>query len=585
MFGAALLCALIASGPVPARAQSVQSLQEHIQNLEKQLNALKDQLKAIQEEQKAQKAKVEKQEKALAPLADVKKTVEALSKIEISGGATGTVQATSGAPRALGGDEVVLVHRFSRSDLPGEMPWKYYVCANLRDLATETLPEAIMAAKRARSRVPLPRGWRSHLKSAALHAISLARFSILHAYGAAANHAQRRVRLAAQAERLREECARLREEIRVKDARMGRIPPQRRPHYSPLERMAILELRAARGWSLKQTAAAFLLTPETVALWSARIEEEALVQLPEPVNRFPDFVRYLVQRLKALCPTMGKVRIADTLCRARLHLGATTIGRILREERLPEPECDDESPGTVVIAKHPNHVWHVDLTVIPTSSGFWTSWPPFSLPQDWPFCWWVAVVLDQYSRCVLGVGVFKSCPTSSAVQSILDRVIGKARTKPKHLICDKGKQFLCESFKEWCRKKRIRPRFGAVGKRGSIAVVERFIGSLKSECMDLIPVPFRERAFCRELMVYANWYNQHRPHSALRARTPAEVYGGVEPGSSSPRIEPRAKWPVDAPYASPQAPVAGEPGTVVRLRFSYHAGRKHPPVVALERAA
>jgi carbohydrate-selective porin OprB len=105
VFGAALLCALIASGPVPARAQSVQSLQEHIQNLEKQLNALKDQLKAIQEEQKAQKAKVEKQEKALAPLADVKKTVEALSKIEISGGATGTVQGTSGAPRALGGDE------------------------------------------------------------------------------------------------------------------------------------------------------------------------------------------------------------------------------------------------------------------------------------------------------------------------------------------------------------------------------------------------------------------------------------------------------------------------------------------------
>jgi len=55
------------------------------------------------------------------------------------------------------------------------------------------------------------------------------------------------VRLAAQVERLREDCAQLREEIRIKDARMGRILPQRRPHYSPHERMAILELRAARG--------------------------------------------------------------------------------------------------------------------------------------------------------------------------------------------------------------------------------------------------------------------------------------------------------------------------------------------------
>lgn len=129
-----------------------------------------------------------------------------------------------------------------------------------------------MAAKRARCRVPLPRGWRSHLKSATLHAISLARFSILRARGAAASHAQRRVRLAAQVERLREECAQLREEIRIKDARMGHIPPQHGPHYSPPERMAILELRAARGWSLKQTADTFLITPETVASWSARAD-------------------------------------------------------------------------------------------------------------------------------------------------------------------------------------------------------------------------------------------------------------------------------------------------------------------------
>lgn len=87
-----------------------------------------------------------------------------------------------------------------------------------------------MAARRARCRVPLPRGWRSHLKSAALRAISLARFSILRASEAAANLAQRRVRLAAHVERLREERAQLREGIRIKDARMGRIPPQRRPH-------------------------------------------------------------------------------------------------------------------------------------------------------------------------------------------------------------------------------------------------------------------------------------------------------------------------------------------------------------------
>ena len=31
---------------------------------------------------------------------------------------------------------------------------------------------------------------------------------------------------------------------------MARIDPQKRPHYPAVERMAILELKAARGWSL-----------------------------------------------------------------------------------------------------------------------------------------------------------------------------------------------------------------------------------------------------------------------------------------------------------------------------------------------
>jgi hypothetical protein len=55
-----------------------------------------------------------------------------------------------------------------------------------------------------------------------------------------------------------------------------------------------------------------------------RIDEkgtDALLQLCEPANKFPDFVRYIVQRLKTLSPSMGKVKIAETLCRAGLHLG------------------------------------------------------------------------------------------------------------------------------------------------------------------------------------------------------------------------------------------------------------------------
>jgi transcriptional regulator with XRE-family HTH domain len=97
--------------------------------------------------------------------------------------------------------------------------------------------------------------------------------------------------------------------MRIKDARMAQISPHRRPYYPPTERMAILELRAARGWSQEQTADAFLVTAATIASWMKRVDEEgpdALVQLREPVNKFPEFVRYAVRLLKALLPHHGQ---------------------------------------------------------------------------------------------------------------------------------------------------------------------------------------------------------------------------------------------------------------------------------------
>ena len=146
-----------------------------------------------------------------------------------------------------------------------------------------------------------------------LHVVALARYATAYTRGWATNSLDGRVRLKVENDRLQQEIALLREEIRIKDTRMMLITPQRRPHYPPTDRMSLLELRAARGWSLQQTADTFQVTAGTIASWIKRVNEEgpdALVQLREPVNKFPDFVRYAVQRLRTLCPSMGKVKIA-----------------------------------------------------------------------------------------------------------------------------------------------------------------------------------------------------------------------------------------------------------------------------------
>ncbi len=51
-----------------------------------------------------------------------------------------------------------------------------------------------------------------------------------------------RVRLRAEVERLQAEVGVLREELRIKDARLDKVPSRERPHYAPRERMAILLL-------------------------------------------------------------------------------------------------------------------------------------------------------------------------------------------------------------------------------------------------------------------------------------------------------------------------------------------------------
>jgi hypothetical protein len=110
-----------------------------------------------------------------------------------------------------------------------------------------------------RLRIRLPRQWPRHVKLGILHAISLASVVVTVARGRAVS----RQRLHAQIEQATSEIALLREELLIKDGRWSRSRSKRRPHYSPVQRMRILQLRAARGWNLERTARVFLIDLQT----------------------------------------------------------------------------------------------------------------------------------------------------------------------------------------------------------------------------------------------------------------------------------------------------------------------------------
>jgi transposase InsO family protein len=293
-----------------------------------------------------------------------------------------------------------------------------------------------------------------------------------------------------------------------------------------------------------------------------------------------------VKRLKLLCPTLGKVKTAQILARAGLHLGPTTVHRMQQDTRWPEPRNASQTAPRVVSARKPNHLSHIDLTTVPTALGFWVSWLPFTLPQVWPFCWWITVVVDHFSRRVMGFAVFRMPPSSASVRRLLETVFRRTGEWPAYLISDQGTQFTDQGFRRWCRRHGIRHRFGALGKYGSLAVIERSIRSVKSECTRrLILVPYRLATFEYELALYFAWHNGHRPHTWLRTATPDEVYYHRRLACRAPRLEPRPRWPRRSPCAAPHTLIRGQPGTKLNLEVRYHADRRHLPIITLKRAA
>jgi hypothetical protein len=126
---------------------------------------------------------------------------------------------------------------------------------------------------------------------------------------------------------------------------------------------------------------------------------------------------------------------------------------------------------------------------------------------------------------------------------------------------------------------------GAIGQTGSIAVIERFIKTLKDEgTRRFAIVPLSRLAFQQEQSLFVRWYNANRPHTTLAGATPDERYFGAYPACRKPRFEPRAHWPRASPCAAPRALVKGQPGVGLQLHVDFVGHHRHLPCVSTRAA-
>ena len=328
-------------------------------------------------------------------------------------------------------------------------------------------------------------------------------------------------------------------------ARWDKVPERHRSHYPPEQRFRILRIRSFLGLSQRETAEMFRVSTETIARWemeTTRPDEEAprhalrpLVAPNPPVRRFADVVRAVVKTME-LVGFGGNDLIARTLARAGWKLSARTVGRI-RKERWPLP-CAPEAASRVpraVRAKRPNHVWMVDLTDVKGLFGLVT--------------FKVAVVFDAFSRMPLSARVFSKEASAVEIARFVSRT-AKRHGRPAHFVSDRARCFTGGIFRRKLLRLGVKQRFGAVGKKGSIALIERLWRTLKDTLGLRLMGPLVAEDLMAKVELGLVHYAHFRPHQALAGATPSEIYFGRTPSHLS-AIPPSRGRPGEGPMDLP----------------------------------
>ena len=340
----------------------------------------------------------------------------------------------------------------------------------------------------------------------------------------------------------------LTDEVEILGEYVTQRTPRRRHRYSPRLRFRILEHMRTFMLTAEDTARRFHVTPQTIYNWRAELRQNpgaetigSCVRPAPPVRRFSDAVRRLCRQVE-LFGFGGKKKIAEILLRHSWKVSPRSVGRFLHEKpTVPEPTSPPEKPRpTTVRGDYPNHLWLIDITLVPLLFPF--------------FYAHVTVILDAFSRMPLARHVSLFPPSADTIVSLMRQAI-QTHGRPRHLVSDHGKQFVADVFKIFIRQQGIRQRYGAVGESHSIGLIDRFFRTLKASLKLRAFRPWNLSELRRRVDLALTHYAYVRPHASLEASVPVEVYYGI-----------RGHLPRPVPPARGRP---GEPGPEIPFDFVF----------------
>jgi putative transposase len=188
-------------------------------------------------------------------------------------------------------------------------------------------------------------------------------------------------------------------------------------------------------------------------------------------------------------------------------------GIVALTRRRYHPVTTQRDPGAVpasnrlnqdFTATAPNQKWVCDFTYIETSEG-------------WLY---LAVVLDLFSRKVIGWAMSQTMDAALAITALRMAVLGRRPLAGLLHHSDRGSQYTSAPYRSCLTEALAQLSLSGAGNCYDNAVMESFFGTLKTEC---VTGPFTTRALARTtIFEYMEvWYNRQRLHSTLGYHSPA----------------------------------------------------------------
>jgi putative transposase len=237
---------------------------------------------------------------------------------------------------------------------------------------------------------------------------------------------------------------------------------------------------------------------------------------PGPKGPSAELILAIVE-MKRRNPKFGCVRIAQQIVHAfGIEIDKDIVRRVLAKHYRPG---DSGSPGPswpTFIAQTKDSLWRLDL---------------FRCESILLCSHWVVVVLDVFTRRIIGFGVESPNIDGISVCRMFNRAIA-GKPPPRHLSTDHDPLFRFHRWLANLRVLEIEEVKSVPYAPVSHPFIERLIGTIRREYLDRVFF-WNAVDLARKLEAFRDYYNDQRVHRALAGSTPAQRAGVFRPAPAA----------------------------------------------------